>query len=101
MDNGTDVWVLGGYQSDFARNLRREGLDFADLRAFGPNAQEINVIDLKTGTSWPIAPDADPSMTVQLQGATAMLFAHTSRPDLSKSPRYRSEEVLDVTRPQP
>ncbi len=33
MDNGTDVWVLGGYQSDFARNLRREGLDFADLRA--------------------------------------------------------------------
>ncbi len=31
MGNGTDVWVLGGYQSDFARNLRREGLDFADL----------------------------------------------------------------------
>jgi len=28
---GTDVWVLGGYQSDFARNLHREGLDFADL----------------------------------------------------------------------
>ena len=26
-----DVWVLGGYQSDFARNLRREGRDFADL----------------------------------------------------------------------
>ena len=28
---GTDVWILGGYQSDFARNLTREGLDFADL----------------------------------------------------------------------
>src|ERR1700721_2562923 len=27
----TDVWVLGGYQSDFARNLTKEGLDFADL----------------------------------------------------------------------
>ncbi|MEJ7772625.1 MAG: hypothetical protein WKF51_12040 [Geodermatophilaceae bacterium] len=27
----TDVWVLGGYQSDFARNLSREGADFADL----------------------------------------------------------------------
>ena len=27
----TDVWILGGYQSDFARNLTREGLDFADL----------------------------------------------------------------------
>ena len=26
-----DVWVLGGYQSDFARNLEREGRDFADL----------------------------------------------------------------------
>lgn len=28
---GTGVWILGGYQSDFARNLTREGLDFADL----------------------------------------------------------------------
>ena len=30
MDN---VWILGGYQSDFARNLTREGRDFADLTA--------------------------------------------------------------------
>ena len=28
-----DVWILGGYQSDFARNLHREGRDFADLTA--------------------------------------------------------------------
>jgi acetyl-CoA C-acetyltransferase len=27
------VWILGGYQSDFARNLAREGRDFADLFA--------------------------------------------------------------------
>jgi acetyl-CoA C-acetyltransferase len=27
----TGVWVLGGAQSDFARNLTREGLDVADL----------------------------------------------------------------------
>src|SRR5271163_1110576 len=27
----TDVWILGGCQSDFARNLTKEGLDFADL----------------------------------------------------------------------
>jgi acetyl-CoA C-acetyltransferase len=27
----TDVWILGGYQSDFARNLTKERLDFADL----------------------------------------------------------------------
>lgn len=26
-----NIWVLGGYQSDFARNLTREGKDFADL----------------------------------------------------------------------
>ena len=25
------VWILGGYQSDFSRNLTREGRDFADL----------------------------------------------------------------------
>jgi acetyl-CoA C-acetyltransferase len=25
------VWLLGGYQTDFARNVSREGLDFADL----------------------------------------------------------------------
>lgn len=25
------VWILGGYQSDFSRNLHREGLDFAGL----------------------------------------------------------------------
>ena len=28
---GSDVWILGGYQSDFARNLHREGTDFAGL----------------------------------------------------------------------
>ena len=28
---GSNVWILGGYQSDFARNLHREGLDFAGL----------------------------------------------------------------------
>src|SRR5258705_10643743 len=28
-----NVWILGGYQSDFARNFPREGHDFADLTA--------------------------------------------------------------------
>jgi acetyl-CoA C-acetyltransferase len=27
----SEVWLLGGYQTDFARNFSREGLDFADL----------------------------------------------------------------------
>ena len=26
-----NVWILGGYQSDFARNLTRESRDYADL----------------------------------------------------------------------
>ncbi|OPE50032.1 thiolase family protein, partial [Mycolicibacterium diernhoferi] len=29
----SSVWILGGYQSDFARNLHREGRDLADLTA--------------------------------------------------------------------
>lgn len=29
----SNVWILGGYQSDYARNLTREGLDFAHLTA--------------------------------------------------------------------
>jgi acetyl-CoA C-acetyltransferase len=49
----TDVWVLGGYQSDFARNLHREGRDFADLAgevieqalaASGLDAEQVEVI---------------------------------------------------------
>ncbi|GFG55811.1 acetyl-CoA acetyltransferase [Mycolicibacterium agri] len=31
MASATIVWILGGYQSDFTRNLAREGRDFADL----------------------------------------------------------------------
>ncbi|WNG81121.1 acetyl-CoA acetyltransferase [Mycobacterium sp. ITM-2016-00316] len=30
---GANVWILGGYQSDYARNLQREGRDLADLTA--------------------------------------------------------------------
>jgi acetyl-CoA C-acetyltransferase len=30
---GSNVWILGGFQSDFARNLTREEHDFADLTA--------------------------------------------------------------------
>ena len=27
------IWILGGYQSDFARNITREGLEISDLVA--------------------------------------------------------------------
>ena len=33
MDGSAGVWILGGYQSDFARNLTKEGHDFAALTA--------------------------------------------------------------------
>jgi len=47
------VWILGGYQSDFARNYDREGLDFAGLtaevveatlEASGVDAADIGVV---------------------------------------------------------
>nr|WP_062331514.1 acetyl-CoA acetyltransferase [Herbidospora sakaeratensis] len=47
------VWVLGGHQTDFARNWSREGLDFADLTAetvrgtlddAGVSAADVDVI---------------------------------------------------------
>lgn len=30
---GQGIWIIGAYQSDFGRNLSREGCDFADLAA--------------------------------------------------------------------
>jgi len=33
MDGSTGVWILGGYQSNFARNLSKENRDFAALTA--------------------------------------------------------------------
>lgn len=33
MSSTTGVWILGGHQSDFARNYARDGLDFAGLTA--------------------------------------------------------------------
>src|ERR1700739_3831355 len=33
MDASTGVWILGGYQSDFARNFSKENRDFAALTA--------------------------------------------------------------------
>jgi acetyl-CoA C-acetyltransferase len=33
MDGSTGVWILGGYQSDFARYLTKESREFASLTA--------------------------------------------------------------------
>ncbi len=46
-----NVWILGGYQSDFARNLTREGRDFADLTAevvdATLNAAKVDAADIE------------------------------------------------------
>jgi acetyl-CoA C-acetyltransferase len=60
----TDVWILGGYQSDFARNLTKEGLDFADL------TREIVETTLAAATV-----DADDIGVVHVANAFGEMFA--------------------------
>jgi acetyl-CoA C-acetyltransferase len=58
------VWILGGYQSDFARNLTREGHDFADLTR--------EVVDSTLTAAKVDAPDID---VVHLGNAFGEMFA--------------------------
>ena len=58
------MWILGGYQSDFARNLDREGLDFADLTA--------EVVDATLAAARVDAADID---VVHVANAFGELFA--------------------------
>jgi len=64
MNPSTGVWILGGYQSDFARNLTREGLDFAALTA--------EVVD---GTLAACRVDADDIDVVHVGNAFGEMFA--------------------------
>jgi acetyl-CoA C-acetyltransferase len=59
-----NVWILGGYQSDFARNLDREGRDFADLTA--------EVVDCTLAAAKVDAQDID---VVHVANAFGELFA--------------------------
>ena len=59
------VWILGGYQSDFARNLDREGLGFADLTA--------EIVDATLDSSGVDAADVD---VIHVANAFGELFAH-------------------------
>ena len=60
----SNVWILGGYQSDFSRNLTREGLDFADLTT--------EVIDFTLASA---CVDADAIEVVHVANAFGELFA--------------------------
>jgi acetyl-CoA C-acetyltransferase len=84
-----NVWILGGYQSDFARNLTREGLDFADLTC--------EVVDSTLTASKVDASDID---VVHLGNAFGEMFARqghlgampaTVNSDLWDTPASRHE----------
>ena len=64
MGSSTNVWILGGYQSDFSRNLTREGLDFADLTG--------EVVDATLAAA---GVDADAIGVVHVANAFGELFA--------------------------
>lgn len=59
------VWILGGYQSDFARNLFREGVDFAGLTE-----------EVVTGTLEAARIDAADIGVVHVANAFGELFAN-------------------------
>ncbi|MGB2920284.1 MAG: acetyl-CoA acetyltransferase [Mycobacterium sp.] len=59
------MWILGGYESDFARNFDREGLDFSDLTA--------EVIDRTLEAA---GLDATDIGVVHVANAFGELFAH-------------------------
>ena len=64
-----NVWILGGYQSDFARNLTREGSDFAALTT--------EVVDLTLAESMIDATDIE---VVHVANAFGELFARQGPP---------------------
>ncbi|WP_370617418.1 acetyl-CoA acetyltransferase [Mumia sp. Pv 4-285] len=75
-----NIWVLGGYQSDFARNLTREGLDFADLTR--------EVVD---GTLTAASVDGHAIEVVHVGNAFGQLFSHQGQ--LGAMPATVREEL--------
>jgi acetyl-CoA C-acetyltransferase len=63
----TDVWILGGYQSDFARNLTKERLDFADLTS--------EVVDAALAAAKVDAADIAANGVVHVANAFGQMFA--------------------------
>jgi hypothetical protein len=52
------VWILGGYQSDFARNLTNEDVDFADLTSDYrvENAKHFEALSFGGSTATTVSP---------------------------------------------
>ena len=68
----TDVWILGSYQSDFARNLTKEGLDFADLTS--------EVVEAALATANVDAAEPSASSTSRMRSARCSPNRATSAP---------------------
>ncbi len=86
------MWILGGYQSDFARNLSREKLDFADLTK--------EVVDATLVAAKVDAADVAATGVVHVANAFGEMFASQShlgampatvRDDLWGAPASRHE----------
>jgi|ERR1700694_1907914 len=69
MGSVANIWILGGYQSDFARNFTREGHDFADLTA--------EVVDQTLAVAKVDAADVE---VVHVANAFGEMFARQGRP---------------------
>src|SRR5271163_1463151 len=85
----TDVWILGGYQSDFARNLTKEGLDFADLTR--------EIVDATLATAKIDAGDID---VVHVANAFGEMFAeqgHLGAMPATVADEYDRRHGLDET----
>jgi acetyl-CoA C-acetyltransferase len=77
------VWILGGYQSDFARNFTREGRDFADLTA--------EVVDATLAAA---SVDASDIEVVHLGNAFGEMFARQGH--LSAMPATVNDGLWDT-----
>src|SRR4029078_3627758 len=71
----SSVWILGGYQSDFSRNLSREGLDFANLTT--------EVVDSTLAAA---SVDADAIEVVHVANAFGELFARQAHLGATPAP---------------
>ncbi len=78
-----NVWILAGYQSDFARNLTREGHDFADLTA--------EVVESTLAAAKIDAPDIE---VVHLGNAFGEMFARQGH--LGAMPATVNDGLWDV-----
>lgn len=86
MDGSTDVWILGGYQTDFARNFSKENRDFAALT--------VEVVQGTLASAKMAAADLAATGVVHVANAFGEMFAGQGH--LGAMPATVSEELWDI-----